>query len=66
MSKVRTWNKHNVDIAQTEIEYMMTDPDANRKLYGIIRALLWAVSYILSWIERQESKERSEHGHMRG
>lgn len=54
MSKIRNWNKNNIDLAQGELEELISSSNADRKLYGIIRAMLWAIGYILEWIERHD------------
>ncbi len=44
------WNKENIEKAQAETERLMRkhmDDDDKRMTYGIIRALLWAVGFIL-------------------
>lgn len=52
-----SWNKNNIDIATVEIERLMSkakaEEDDKLMLYGIIRAMLWAIGYILEWIERR-------------
>ena len=51
------WNKNNIDTATVEIERLMrkakAEEDDKLMLYGIIRAMLWAIGYILEWIERR-------------
>ena len=55
------WNKNNIDISQRRIEEMMLEDDENcRTLYGIIRAMLWAIGYILERIERWDSEKDRE------
>ena len=50
-----SWNKNNIDKSQVEIERLMRKADGDDKLmlYGIIRAMLWAIGHILEWIMRQ-------------
>jgi len=56
------WNKNNIDIATGRIEQMMNSEKYDREILGIIRAMLWAIGYILEKIKRQE--ERSKHDHL--
>lgn len=49
-NKRLTWNKENIEKAQFETERLMMkyiEDDDKRMTYGIIRALLWAVGFIL-------------------
>lgn len=56
------WNKNNIDKSQLEIERLMrkakAEEDDKLMLYGIIRAMLWAIGYILEWIERRSGDNR--------
>lgn len=48
--KILAWNKENIELAQAEAERLLTkhmDDDDKRMTYGIIRATLWAVGFIL-------------------
>ena len=51
------WNKNNIDTATVEIERLMrrakAEEDDKLMLYGIIRAMLWAIGYILEQMERR-------------
>ena len=55
--KKLNWNKNNIDIAQAEVEKAITEAD-DRKIYGWIRAILWAVGAILEEMEKIESRNR--------
>lgn len=48
--KQLAWNKENIEKATIETERLMRkymDDDDKRMTYGIIRAILWAVGFIL-------------------
>lgn len=46
--KILAWNKNNIEIAQAEAEKAITEADkTDRKIYGWIRAILWALGFIL-------------------
>ena len=48
--KILAWNKENIELAQAEAERLLTkhmDDDDKRMTYGIIRAILWAIGFIL-------------------
>ena len=57
-----SWNKNNIDTATVEINRLMrkakVEEDDKLMLYGIIRAMLWAIGYILEWIERRTSDSK--------
>lgn len=51
--KILSWNKSNIDIAQKQVEEaMMTEED--RRIYGWIRAMLWAIGFILEQMEKKK------------
>ena len=50
------WNKNNIDIATSRIEEMMLNDKDNREVYGIIRAILWAIGFILDEMHKGEKK----------
>ena len=55
--KKLAWNKENIEKAQFETECLMMkymDDDDKRMTYGIIRALLWAVGFILDEMHKGE------------
>lgn len=58
------WNKNNMDTATVEIERLMrkakAEEDDKLMLYGIIRAMLWAIEYILEWIERRTHDDKHD------
>ncbi len=59
--KKLAWNKENIEKAQIEAEHLMTkymDDDDKRMTYGIIRALLWAVGFILDEMHKGEKNGR--------
>lgn len=51
------WNKNNIDIATHRIEEMMCSDKDDRELYGIVRAMLWAIAYILERIKRHDENK---------
>lgn len=56
-NKRLNWNKENIEKAQIETECLMMkyiDDDDKRMTYGIIRALLWAVGFILDEMHKGE------------
>ena len=56
--KKLAWNKENIEKAQIETERLMTkyiDDDDKRMTYGIIRALLWAVGFILDEMHKEKN-----------
>ena len=55
--KKLNWNKNNIDIAVAEVEEAMMSTD-DRRIYGWIRAILWAVGAILEELEKDESRNR--------
>lgn len=53
--KKLAWNKENIEKAQFETERLMMkyiEDDDKLMTYGIIRALLWAVGFILDEMHR--------------
>ena len=51
------WNKENIEKATIEAERLMMkyiDDDDKRMTYGIIRAILWAVGFILDEMHKGE------------
>ena len=51
------WNKENIEQATIETERLMRkymDDDDKRMTYGIIRALLWAVGFILDEMHKEK------------
>lgn len=54
------WNKNNIDIATHRIEDMMCSDKDDRELYGIIRAILWAIGYILEWIKKHDERRNND------
>ena len=54
------WNKNNIDIATLRIEDMMCSDKDDRELYGIIRAILWAIGYILEWIKKHDERRNND------
>ena len=55
--KKLAWNKENIEKAQIETERLMRkyiDDDDKRMTYGIIRAMLWAVGFILDEMHKGE------------
>ena len=61
------WNKNNIDIATGRIEEMMLSDKDDRALYGIIRAMLWAIGYILEWIRKNSEGDNGNiHGSDKG
>ena len=54
------WNKNNIDIATHRIEEMMLSDKDDRELYGIIRAILWAIGYILEWIKKHDERRNND------
>lgn len=56
-NKRLNWNKENIEKAQIETERLMMkyiDDDDKRMTYGIIRAILWAVGFILDEMHKGE------------
>lgn len=54
-NKRLAWHKENVEKATIETERLMRkymDDDDKRMTYGIIRALLWAIGFILDEIHK--------------
>lgn len=46
--KILAWNKNNIEIAQAKAERAITAADEeDREIYGWIRAILWAIGFIL-------------------
>ena len=54
------WNKNNIDIATHRIADMMCSDKDDRELYGIIRAILWAIGYILEWIKKHDERRNND------
>lgn len=57
--KILAWNKENIEKATAETERLMMkyiDDDDKRMTYGIIRAMLWAVGFILDEMHKGEKK----------
>lgn len=58
MNKKRlAWHKENIEKAQVETERLMMkyiEDDDKLMTYGIIRALLWAVGFILDEMHKGE------------
>ena len=53
--KILAWNKNNIEIAVADVEKVMTDADKqDRKIYGWIRAILWALGFILDEMEKRK------------
>ena len=52
------WNKNNIDIATGRIEQMMNSEKYDREILGIIRAMLWAIGYILERIKKQDERSK--------
>lgn len=53
------WHKENIEKAQFETERLMMkyiDDDDKRMTYGIIRALLWAIGFILDEMHKEKKK----------
>ena len=53
------WNKDNIEQATIETERLMRkyiEDDDKRMTYGIIRALLWAVGFILDEMHKGEKE----------
>lgn len=51
------WNKENIEQAQAETERLMMkyiEDDDKRMTYGIIRATLWAVGFILDEMHKEK------------
>lgn len=44
------YHKNNIEKAEAEVEHLI--PTHDRMLYGILRALLWAVGFILDEMEK--------------
>ena len=66
--KKLNWNKNNIEIAQKETERLIARTaidDEKRMLYGIIRAILWALGFILDEMHRLESAKRRAEGEER-
>ncbi len=62
-NKRLNWNKENIEKAQIETERLMMkyiDDDDKRMTYGIIRALLWAVGFILDEMHKGEKTMEME------
>lgn len=60
-NKRLAWNKENIEKAQIETERLMMkyiDDDDKRMIYGIIRAILWAVGFILDEMHKGEKNGR--------
>lgn len=56
-----TWHKENIEKAQFEAECLMMkyiDDDDKRMTYGIIRAMLWAVGFILDEMHKGDKNGR--------
>ena len=56
-SKRLAWHKENIEKAQAEAERLMMkymDDDDKRMTYGIIRAMLWAIGFILDEMHRKD------------
>lgn len=57
--KILAWNKENIEIAQAEAERLlmkhMNDGD-KRTTYAIIRAMLWAIGFILDEMHKEKKK----------
>lgn len=56
-NKRLAWHKENIEKATIETERLMRkymDDDDKRMTYGIIRALLWAVGFILDEMHKGE------------
>ena len=56
-NKKLNWNKENIEQATIETERLMRkymDDDDKRMTYGIIRALLWAVGFILDEMHKEK------------
>lgn len=59
--KKLAWNKENIEQATIETERLMMkyiEDDDKLMTYGIIRALLWAVGFILDEMHRGEKNDR--------
>ena len=59
-NKRLNWNKENIEKATIETERLMRkymDDDDKRMTYGIIRAILWAVGFILDEIHKGEKND---------
>ena len=55
------WNKENIEKATIETERLMRkymDDDDKLMTYGIIRAILWAVGFILDEMHKGEENGR--------
>lgn len=55
--KKLAWNKENIEKAQIETERLMMkyiNDDDKRMTYGIIRAMLWAIGFILDEMHRKD------------
>ena len=53
------WNKENIEQATIETERLMMkyiDDDDKRMTYGIIRAMLWAIGFILDEMHKEKKK----------
>lgn len=51
------WHKENIEKAQFEAERLMMkyiDDDDKRMTYGIIRAMLWAIGFILDEMHKEK------------
>lgn len=62
-NKRLNWHKENIEKAQIETERLMMkyiDDDDKRMTYGIIRALLWAVGFILDEMHKGEKTMEME------
>ena len=56
-SKRLAWHKENIEKAQFEAERLMMkyiDDDDKRMTYGIIRAMLWAIGFILDEMHKEK------------
>lgn len=60
--KILAWNKNNIEIAVADVERVMTEADEeDRNIYGWIRAILWALGFILDEMEKRNSNETRRH-----
>ena len=60
-SKRLAWHKENIEKAQFEAERLMAkyiDDDDKRMTYGIIRAMLWAIGFILDEMHKGDNNGR--------
>ena len=57
-SKRLAWHKENIEKAQFETERLMMKhkDDDKRMTYAIIRAMLWAIGFILDEMHKEKKK----------